>query len=437
MNKFTLHDLQMRQFGRQVLRGFVRRWFLWSLILLLCTPLAVQFFAQERSLVAGENRVLASRPDWPMSWTEMSRFGNRYDDFLKDHFGLRATLVAGNAQLHYRLFSEAPSTQMSVGKAGYLFFNSHSAGAPFRMIDFLCGSDVKPEVIAELANRLNDILQMTQRGATPSLIAFAPSKPVLYGEFMPDWLQTRCQQSQPSLPLILKALHTQSERAFFVYPLAQMQNAKAQQQLYPKENFHWHGRGAQVFADTIAQQYWHLSAQQELHFKSESAVSDMQNFMPGIPLQIEVEMPDLAQAKIQECRGGLCLPGLAHAALLGDISHFVQSAPDPKAAPKPRKLLIISDSFGQGAAAYFAPYFSEVWHVSSNNMGILNEAQLSQVRASFEAYHPDQLLYLFHDFSVTCFSNSLNYCPLNLTQLLPKIHPYPNISLAKNSTQNK
>lgn len=418
----------------------LRHGFLAACLLLLLLPMSVHvgglLLHRESAPRYAENRVLAARPSLPQEAKAWLVFPAQMEAYVNDHFGLRQNLIAWHNQLRYAILNEAASPQLSVGKDGFLFFNSHEAKHPRRMSDFLCGQFLRQTggqaVLHELAQEVRSTMQQALRQTPFTSLVFVPTKPILYPENLPTWMREECSQGQPTLPALLQQVaqldQADAEEGSAVsqsvfYPLAAMQAQKATQLLYPKPNFHWHGQGAQVVAQNIAEQEWHLTAQRRLQFMSETVPSDMQSFMPGIALNIDILTPDYAASGVDACLGGACFPESASAAKLGDVSRYRARKTNGETATPLKKLLIISDSFGQGGAGYFSAYFDEVWHVSINNTGALNSAERAQLQADLSRFAPDRVLFLFHDYSLVCFSSRLGFCPVPLRPILAQLQP--------------
>ncbi|MFZ6801782.1 hypothetical protein [Undibacterium sp. Di24W] len=426
----SFSTLIRKWFAQLVQRSFLLLWFG-----LLLMPALIHLTKIDVPDATLENRQLAAIPlpikdlDSALNWTA------QMDAYLKDHFGLRQTMIAWNNQIRYFGLGESASPQLTVGKEHMLFFNSHEAAYPNRMLNFLCGKDIRPEIINELATRVSGFLLKARQINPNTSIGFVPTKPVLYTEYLPDWMQAECQQKTHTLPVFLQTIAqfnaTDAQQtalsASIYYPWTAMQKLKSSVQLYPKEDFHWHGRGAQVFAQDIAERQWQLPALRHFNFYRETVSSDMQRFMPGVALKPTIESPDYANAQITACLGPQCFPELASAAKLSDVSRYrlIPAGVNPKGNNRisGKKLLLISDSFGNGVAGYFSAYFDEVWHISINNSGQLSSQEMLDLQASFESYAPDKVLYLLHDYSLTCFSGKLHYCPVDLVKVLSQLHP--------------
>lgn len=396
---------------------FVKRtWFIALLSLLLAAPMARHLIGTPNTTSLDENRLLATPPELPRTVTAAMKFPVAADAYLNDHFGFRSMLVKWNNKIRFYLLHETSSSQITLGSDGYIFLNSHAADQPRFMIDFLCGKDVTQPIRDDLAMQVAAFMDRAKRINPNSFVVFVPTKPVLYPEKLPHWMREQCAQYAATLPSIIGQLHQRSGvQSNVIYPIADMMELKQRMPVYPKENFHWDGNGPRPVAEYIADRYFQLPQLTNLTMRDESRPSDLQRFMPGIALTSNASMPAYQESGVKSCAGGICFPEFrAIADKLGDVSRFQQTI---KKGPK---LLLISDSFGAGIAGYFSESFGEVWHLSVNNLNGLSPAEVQTLRdESYTKYHPDFVLYLFHDFSIACFSSGKKYCPVNPASILP------------------
>ncbi|MFO1084069.1 MAG: hypothetical protein U1E21_05880 [Reyranellaceae bacterium] len=353
----------------------------------------------------GENRMLADAPALPANGAQLQVFPSRVDAYVNDHFPFRAQLVEVNNRLRFHLFREVMSPQITIGSDDYLFFNSHSAADPLSMIRFLCGEGSDAARIDKIARDLSDAVARLTAQLPASTLMVVPTKSTIYFEHMPAWLQQRCRRSIPAVPRVLARLAdlSPSNRQHVYYPIEAMRALRATVAVYPPQNFHWLGPGARAVAEETASKVFGRTRRKRLDVRPVAARSDLQQFLPGITISVTSEVVDFNSVGITACQGSTCFPELGDAArVLGDVGRFEHAT---SSGPK---LLILSDSFGAGIAGYFAPYFSSVWHVSVNDVSRLSPAQLNKVRAAlYDDFAPNQILYIFHDFSIQYFDNFL------------------------------
>jgi len=383
-------------------RYFGRISFVFAFFGLLILPAVIHLSGKFQESSA-ENRMLATAPQMPSNMADVLKLPAAVDAYLNDHFGLRNKLVAWNNSLRYHLFGDINAVQLTAGKDGYIFFNSHAAATPLGMVHFLCGKNVTAQDRAGMVETASSFMRSALQIKANSYLLMVPTKPIVYAEKMPDWLQSQCQLSTPTLPGVIASLNQQPGlTGRVIYPLAEMQALKAKTEVYPKNTFHWTGMGPQSLAQWLSEKYFHHPRLSTLSGQLHDRPSDIQQFLPGVTLNVPTMEPDYAQAGITACAGVACFPewkGVA--ASLGDVSRYRH---DKKQGPK---LLLISDSFGHGVAGFFAEYYGEVWHLSMNNIILLTEPDRASLKKIiYQDFAPDQVLYVFHDAAMSYFERA-------------------------------
>nr|WP_315484150.1 hypothetical protein [uncultured Undibacterium sp.] len=370
---------------------------------LVATPLYIHFFVPNSDNVNGENRQLALLPLVPVTFQDRLSWPEKMDRYLNDHFGLRMEMIEWNNALHFGVFGDLNSVQLTSGKGGFLFFNSHSAQDPLSMIHFLCGRRTKSDDYQRMATTASTFMHSALATFPNSHFLVVPTKPVVYQEKLPDWLQQQCTGLTPPVPEIVAQLRLDpSLAARIIFPLTEMRAKVSQHEFYTKATFHWVGDGAKPVAQLVASDFFHLPSISTLSNSPKKELADMQSFLPGVRLEDSLREPNYQKAGITECRGAACFPEFStFSAKIGDLSRFTQNE---KKGPK---LLIVSDSFGRGIAGMFSEYFGEVWHISVNNFKTLDPTELSKVQdISLNQYKPDHVLFLWHDFSIGYFDQN-------------------------------
>jgi len=152
----------------------------WLFLGALMVPGIVMLFAARQETSLREARTLASAPGRIELVEHPLQYASLWDAFLKDHFGLRDSLLDINALVRRQLESPA-SGQVIVGKQGWLFFGdgllpgSESARAVEEKVTR------QVELIGAIARRLD-------RQRIPFLVAPTPDKHSVYPEYLPGWL---------------------------------------------------------------------------------------------------------------------------------------------------------------------------------------------------------------------------------------------------------
>lgn len=347
---------------------------------------------------------MATLPTVPQSLEERLSWFKKMDLYLNDHFGLRMEMIKWNNALRFHIFGDVNAVQLTAGKNGYLFFNSHSAQHPLSMIHFLCGRQSKADDFQQMAKSANEFMQLALSNFSNSYLLIVPTKPIVYQEQLPDWLREQCAGFTPPVAEVIAQLRRETNlKNRIIYPLAEMRSMALQHDIYTRPNFHWVADGPHPVAQLVASNYFHLPKTATLSTLPKNEPSDMQGFLPGVRLENNVNELNYQDAGITECKGGICFPEFApFADKIGDMSRYTQIN------KKGKKLLIISDSFGQGISGMFSEYFSEVWHISTNSFTLLSNDELRMAKEiSFQQFQPDYVLYVFHDASIGYFNQNM------------------------------
>lgn len=366
--------------------------------LLVSLPMLVQLSGLAYDPGGWENRILASAPPWPRTFADLAKLPRATDAWLRDRFGLRRTLVQLANRLRFDVFTESGNPQIAFGRHHQLFMTSHDAADPQRLLFFLCRGGDDAAVARSSAHALAGFLDDALRHNPHVIDLLVPTKTLIDQRDLPGWMRARCSGGHEALPAILSALADARPdlRPRVVYPLALMRSLHEPETPYPVFNFHWDGPALQVVAAAIATDRFRRPLLAPLPQLAVGKTSDIAHLLPGVPMSFRTREPDLAAAHVTI---GAQIPELgASGLILYDVSRFTRH--DASGAASGPRLLIISDSFGQAIAPWFSAYYGEVWQVAVNNISQLTRTQQTQLTDQlFDRYRPDDVLFVFHDFS--------------------------------------
>jgi hypothetical protein len=375
-----------------MVRHAAQRGFLWLFFALLAVPMVTHEWVDDPGIWTTEQRHAAPLPALPDSWTALLDWPRREDAYLADHFGERTDMVLLYNRLRYGLFGETPTEQTVFGTSGRLFLTSHAAERPYELIGAICGAAVSDAALDRAIADLASFQQQAAAWSPNSYFMIVPSAPSLYRSELPGWMQPQCPPTT-AVDRLMQRRMPEGLRDRLLYPKPAMLAAESGGELVPWDNFHWAGLGPEIAARVFAEDRLGLSPLFALPTRELATPSDIGHMIPGIPTGDSVLEPDFAAVGVEYCLGGDCFPDLGPiGAVLSDTSRIRS----PQAGDK--KLLLISDSFGQVAARWFVPYFGTIWHFSANNLRRLTPDQIAAFRGqAFTQYQPDVVLYLFHD----------------------------------------
>lgn len=346
-----------------------------------------------------EQRALAGLPPAPASLGAALAWPAALEAGINDRFPMRAALVRLNARLRHGVFGQFPTVQVVAGRNGHTFLASHVAhGVPYGAIRVACGDGFDGvELIVQELNVFERRLHA--RGLRPRLL-IVPSAPVIYNEQLPPWMAARCPASGvPALAVLASPRLSAAARALTYFPLATLRALGPDAPAQPQHYFHWAGAGPRAVAEASEQRFWQRPAgvASALPLESRPGPSDVQSMYPGIEIIRMVGTPQLAGSGITACEGGACFPGLESVMTKLDmVARYTNGAP----GLGPR-LVILGDSFGPNAVPWFARFHREVVLIGTNNLTLLDAAELARLRSfALRPDSGDELLYLYHDVTV-------------------------------------
>ena len=394
---------------------------------LLSMPFAARLMGND-SGTSTENRVLARAPGWPDTWAGLLAEPRQTDAWLHDHFGLRGLLIRADSQLRYALFHEAPTRRVLFGKGDRLFLSGPDETHPYSIITDLCTAN--PAKLEAMAAGVRTLLTAATADAPRALFVAVPSAPILYAEDLPDWLAPRCRGPSIVERVVRRLDNEPALAGRVIYPIQVLMAAKQTGRVIPQYNFHWSGLGARVVATTLAEQVLRLRRRIDIPITEQLAASDLSNMVPGLYLADRVIVPNYTVAGLTYCHTSPdCLPELPAAvrAMIDDYSRIIS----PGAGD--RRLLLLTDSFGTFIAPWFAAWYGEVRHVSTNNIDRLSAADRAKLRELlFHDYQPNDVIFLYHDSAVRNSPGevaALLWPAPSATQVMPR--PDPRTSAAQ------
>ncbi len=167
------------------------------------------------------------------------------DDFeiwFSKHFAFRDRLVNAYSALRETVFHTG-NDQVIVGKDGFLFFAD--------TLDCYTGADpMTKEELTAAADALENLSDYAEARGVPFLFVCAPNKNTIYGEYMPDAVPRRSEETDASdLTRLLILLDRRGVNALDLRPV--LAEAKGEGLLYHRRDTHWNAEGARIAAKAI------------------------------------------------------------------------------------------------------------------------------------------------------------------------------------------
>ena len=202
----------------------------------LALPLVANFFDWDPPKPGVENRLLASFPDLRPKRSVLTAFPARFESYFSDHFGFRPCLVYWHALAKIKVLGVSSSSQVALGKEGWLFFNGQKNLEDYRATEPFTPADLEQwQQILQARNQW-----LAARGVK-YLLAIAPNKQTIYPEYLPPAIN----RARPESRLDQLLAHLRAHTNLTIVDLREsLLQAKARERVYFRLDTHWNERGA-------------------------------------------------------------------------------------------------------------------------------------------------------------------------------------------------
>ena len=274
-------------------------------------------FSKQLSMDNHENRFLTRFPAVLASKT-IPEFINNMNEFMIDSAPFRYKCVKLVNELEYMLFKTTDSSQVILGKDGWMFLkDGPNEGTPLANYQgVLTYNDGELFVFCD---GLEQRKTFYEKLGTTLTVVFAPCKPAVYGEYIPDCYPVVNEENRTDR---LAEYVSDNTSVIMSYEKTRMRELKDTVQLYFPRDTHWNHAGALVALDKVLSQ---LGLQTETDFsKYDFAEGGAQ----------EMDLPNLC--------GLYDLFPLCTDRIAANYSYEIDT----------RTVMVIGDSYSQ----YFVPY---------------------------------------------------------------------------------
>src|SRR5580704_15443747 len=171
-----------------------RRYFALLAFLLLAAPLIVGLVRPDSpELILKEGRLLTPAPEAPRSLAALRAFPGEVDAYLKDHFGLRQTMIRAHRDLSHPLLYG--NEQVLIGRDGRMFYLGRD------MVRQSAGLVLRDRKVAGAADMLAEMRDALARRGIGFLVAVPPNSSTIYQDDLPLWAQKQGRKTEYDLLL--------------------------------------------------------------------------------------------------------------------------------------------------------------------------------------------------------------------------------------------
>ena len=206
-------------------------------------------FSKQLSMDNHENRFLTRFPEVLQSRT-VPEFINNMNEFMIDSAPFRYKCVKLVNELEYRIFKSTDSSQVILGKDGWMFLkDGPNSGTPLANYQgILTYSD---EEVSLFCGGLEQRKSFYEKFGTTLTVVIAPCKPAIYGEYIPDCYPVINEENRTDK---LAQAVADSTSVILSYEKERMRELKEEVQLYFPRDTHWNHAGALISLDRILSQ---------------------------------------------------------------------------------------------------------------------------------------------------------------------------------------
>jgi hypothetical protein len=223
-----------------MMRRYRRAWILIAAAL-MAVPLTASIASfQKDGMSADELRLFEPRPSIPKHFSEWSQLPGHVDAYLRDHFGLRQSLIWVRGKFA-SLVPGSIAGQVFVGLDGWMFV----AGW---MIPQSAGATLRLDEIRDTADCIKTIHAAAAAQGIKMIVAFPPNPSTIYPDKLPEW--ARSLGGPTEYDLLVRALMARDVPVIDLRPA--LEAARAQGQTYHQHDTHWNARGALAAFNTMA-----------------------------------------------------------------------------------------------------------------------------------------------------------------------------------------
>lgn len=376
MHLFTFNSKTMTpEFGR-----FSRHVSAIFFLIALLVFMAGSVIHQGNAVSLQEKRELARFPIFFSTVSEFPEWKKSVDAYFQDHFLFRDKMISFNSILYLYLFNINKSKNWIIlpGKEGWLFYIGDWA-----LHNYLRKPSAEDE---QTVRSWKQTLVFRQRLLAEKhaeyLVAIAPNKEDIYPEYFPERFVRRRGTTMPEL--MDQKMRTSSANSHFLDLTEPLQRAKNSGQIYFKTDSHWNDRGAyaayRAIMERIQQWYPHAKA-----LAKDQCIPDIFENSSGGDLVLAMGLNEFLTESTENWQIKENCAGLQNEMFTPKgLSEGESLEKNGCRTGIPLRVLIISDSFGDGMMKFFNETFQDVVYS--------REIPFPLLRSFIEEYQPDIVL---------------------------------------------
>ena len=196
-----------------------------------------------------ENRDMKAKPVFSVK--DIESYPEQFEAYYEDVLPYRNQLIQLNSRVDYYIFKQSSSTDVLLGRDGWLFFCEPGMGNPLEQS--LGYWHFSEEQLQTIAQNMMETQQALADQGVEFVLFIAPNKESVYMEYIPDYY--RCVDSYTSTMQLVDYLREHTD-IMVVWPYEAMLRSKETSPdviLYRLLDTHWNNVGAYIGAACLAE----------------------------------------------------------------------------------------------------------------------------------------------------------------------------------------
>ena len=185
-----------------------------------------------------EKRALTPPPSFGPGWAAMRAWPDAASHYFEDHFAFRSALVSWQAALRFRWLHVSPSSEVVVGRDGWLFYAGDGGEEDYASAVPFTGAQLE-----KWRSTLQHTYDWLKQRGIPYVFVIAPDKYAIYPEYLPASMHRVGAESRTD-QLVRHLARTTDVPVLDLRP--NLLAAKSAERLYHLTDTHWNDRGAYV-----------------------------------------------------------------------------------------------------------------------------------------------------------------------------------------------
>lgn len=334
--------------------------------LLLMLPILGMPLQSVAELETFHNRRLNPWPDRSGFSTHPPGSFERARAWLADRVFPIGQASQARRMIQFHLLQTAPQTNFALGRGGLIFLMGGSEQHPYELIESICVGAHSEGVAQAVQKALVKLAQFAERRRIAVDLVVIPTLLTLYADRLPSSIpehyRRACLARSPLLSI------TPPAGVHFVFPFLQLWEAKSDEALFPKGNWHPLGLSLTISRDAYVAT---LGVAPPEHERLELVDGDAE-LMRGLMVKRPEYHVSNDRVTFDAQRDQALRVAIADL-FPRPVQSYVYTN---SAARLPESVLMLSDSYGIGASAVFAGTFNTLIQVTHTGMDVSKFAEL-------------------------------------------------------------